>query len=84
MAKRSLRLLVETGEVCRCLRAKTMFYEPLDVGDSAASGSDIAECSGLNGPFWCAMTQGIQGPDGKFASIENCHAGCDRDCCETA
>jgi hypothetical protein len=30
------------------------------------------------------QTQGLQGPDGKIASIENCHGKSGRSCCETA
>jgi len=78
----SLRVLIETGAVCRSLRAKTLAYQPV-VGDDAVAAS-FYENAGLEGPFWCAHTQAIQGPDGKIASAENCHSACGRDCCEPA
>ena len=84
MVKTSLKKMIQTGEVCRCLRAKTLFY---DVGELTAAEDNnphYAMYSGMNGPFWCGNTQGLQGPDGKIASIENCGAGCGRSCCEVA
>jgi hypothetical protein len=84
MAQRTLRSMIETGEVCRCLRAKTLFYDVGEVPEPEDSHGGYVTYSGLNGPFWCSRTQAVQGPDSKFASIENCVAGCGRDCCETA
>jgi hypothetical protein len=78
----SLQVLIETGAVCRCLRAKTLAYSPVVVGDPVAAS--FYENAGLEGPCWCAQTQGIQGPDGKIASAENCHSECGRECCEVA
>lgn len=78
----SLRILIQTGAVCRSLRAKTLAYEPV-VGDDAHAAS-FYENAGLEGPFWCGITQGIQGPDGKIASAETCHSECGRDCCNPA
>ncbi|HLX00338.1 MAG TPA: hypothetical protein VKR82_16990 [Candidatus Acidoferrales bacterium] len=85
MVKTSLKRMIQTGEVCHRLRAKTLFY---DVGEIQSEGENNPHhyemYSGLNGPFWCVITQGLQGPDGKIASIENCTSGCGRSCCETA
>jgi hypothetical protein len=78
----SLQVLIETGAVCRCLRAKTLAYSPVIAGDPVAAS--FYEDAGIEGPFWCAQTQGIQGPDGKIASAENCHSECERDCCDVA
>jgi hypothetical protein len=78
----SLRVLIENGHVCRSLRAKTLAYQPLVESDTEAAA--FYEESGANGPFWCAQTQALQGPDGRIASTEHCHSGCGRDCCETA
>ncbi len=74
-----LNVLIETGEVCQCLRAKALFYQ--SVGETS---SELAEASASRpeGPFWCAITQSLIGPDGQFADVENCRAG--RSCCETA
>jgi hypothetical protein len=84
-AKTTLKTLIQTGQVCKCLRAKTLFY---DVGEIETSQENnphqYAAYSGLNGPFWCVITQGLQGPDGKIASIEDCKGGSGRSCCETA
>ncbi len=65
-----LSTMIRSGEVCRCLRAKTLFYR--------SEGED----SGADGPFWCAQTQSLQGPDGAVASAEDCRPG--RSCCELA
>lgn len=74
-----LNVLIETGEVCRCLRAKTLFYQP--VGQTS---SELAEEAAAppQGPFWCAITQSIIGVDGKLADAESCRTG--RSCCEIA
>jgi hypothetical protein len=69
----SLSVLIQKGQVCQCLRAKTLFYEPPD-----AEGHP----HGPEGPFWCAQTQSLLGPDGRVADAENCRPG--RSCCETA
>jgi hypothetical protein len=82
MQKPTLRLLIQTGEVCKCLRAKTLFYEVDEQAVDPDSGYVLY--SGMNGPFWCAVTQGLQGPDGKIASIEHCGSASGRGCCETA
>ncbi len=52
----SLNLLVERGEVCKCLRAKSMYYD--------AAGEDP---SGENeDSMWCAHTQSILGPTARW------------------
>ncbi len=71
----SLNVLIEKGEVCHRLRAKTMFYQPAIV-------EPAAEAAGPEGPFWCAKTQSLQGPDGQIAEARTCRPG--RSCCETA
>lgn len=68
----SLNVLIQTGAVCQCLREKKMFYETPE--DATAGSAD--------GPFWCAQTQSLIGPDGQTASAESCRPG--RACCETA
>lgn len=67
----SLNLLIEKGEVCRCLRSKTMFYE-VDEGERPDAENA--------GPFWCTHTQTIQGPDGSVVDIGSCRSS--RSCCE--
>lgn len=84
MAMRTLRTMVETGQVCRRLRAKTMFYEVDQPAVAEGSSAEYVSYSGLNGPFWCALTQTVHGPDGKFVTLEHCSAACGRGCCETA
>ena len=67
----SLNLLVVRGEVCKCLRAKSMYYD--------AAGEDP---SGENeDSMWCAHTQSILGPDGQVVDVRHCRPG--RSCCET-
>jgi hypothetical protein len=68
----NLSVLIQKGEVCQCLRAKALFYESPDEQDPA----------GPDGPFWCARTQSLLGPDGQVADAESCRPG--RTCCETA
>jgi hypothetical protein len=68
----SLNVLIQTGAVCQCLREKKMFYDSLE--DAAASTSE--------GPYWCAQTQSLLGPDGQIVTSESCRPG--RACCETA
>lgn len=65
----SLQQLIETGEVCQCLRSKELFYQ---------SGE---EASDAHGPFWCVHTQSLIGQDGQIADAETCRPG--RSCCET-
>jgi len=68
----NLSFLIEKGEVCQRLRAKTLFYEEPDEQRPGAP----------EGPFWCAQTQSLVGPDGQVADAESCRPG--RTCCETA
>jgi hypothetical protein len=68
----TLNALILRGDVCRCLREKTMFYQAEE--DSSPAGPD--------GPFWCALTQSLLGPDGQVADAESCRPG--RSCCEIA
>jgi hypothetical protein len=68
----SLNELIRSGEICRSLRSKKLFYQ------DEASASDVLNA----GPFWCTRTQSLLGPDGKIAGAEECRPG--RGCCETA
>lgn len=68
----SLNLLFEQGEICRCLRSKTMYY---DVDEAERPEAENA------GPFWCTHTQSILGPDGQVVDLRGCRPG--RRCCET-
>ncbi len=77
----SLNVLIQTGEVCRCLREKKMFYEA-QVGAVSGGRDILPEPSGATGPFWCAQTQSLLGPDGQVADTESCRPG--RSCCEIA
>ncbi|HUJ30683.1 MAG TPA: hypothetical protein VLY23_05340 [Candidatus Acidoferrum sp.] len=70
-AVRSLNELIRTGEVCRSLRSKKLFYQ------TEEEASDITSA----GPFWCARTQSLLGVDGEIAGHEECRPG--RSCCET-
>ena len=65
----SLNDMIQNGEVCQCLRAKNLAYQAEE------------ENAGAEGPFWCAQTQSLLGPDGQVATAESCRAG--RSCCET-
>jgi hypothetical protein len=67
----SLTILLQKGEICRCLRSKTMFYETDDQQGAESSG-----------PFWCSQTQSLIGPDGAVADLQRCRRG--RSCCEAA
>ena len=67
--------LIAQGEVCCCLRAKTMFYDTPDHDTPESLESQ------KHGPFWCAVTQSLIGPDGKFAGLDHCRQGTDRSCC---
>ena len=69
-----LRVLIERGEVCHCLCAKTMFYE------SMVEPSE-SEPRSAEGPFWCGQTQSLFGPDGEHADMSLCRPG--RGCCAT-
>jgi hypothetical protein len=68
----TLNALIRSGEVCQCLREKKMFYQ---ADEEALAGSP-------EGPFWCALTQSLLGPDGQVADAQSCRPG--RSCCETA
>ncbi len=74
MAK--LHAMIATGEVCCCLRSKSLYYQTDDHEDRP--GEPAVEA----GPFWCAQTQSVLGPDGKVADTESCRSG--RGCCQTA
>lgn len=79
----TLTELVQKSTVCHCLREKKMFYEG---GDTPANSLDIITSEEKaaavpSGPFWCAQTQSLLGPDGAFANTEKCRPG--RSCCET-
>ena len=71
----ALETMIQRGEICQCLRAKTMFYQVPEAPGAAESES------GSDGPFWCAQTQSLVGPDGEVAGTFNCRPG--RPCCET-
>jgi len=68
----SLNVLISTGEICRSVRAKKLFYQQ----DEDASDARSA------GPFWCSRTQSSVGPDGKLVGVDECRAA--RACCQTA
>lgn len=68
---RSLNELIRTGEICKSLRSKKLFYQ------TEEDASDIANA----GPFWCARTQSLLGVDGKIVGHQECRPG--RACCET-
>ena len=70
-----LNVLIQRGEVCQCLRDKKLFYET-DTEETMNDGNVPT------GPFWCAQTQSLQGPDGKLVGVEECRRG--RSCCEIA
>jgi len=70
-ATRSLNELIRTGEICKSLRSKKLFYQT----EEDASAIENA------GPFWCGRTQSLIGFDGKIAGHEECRPG--RTCCET-
>jgi len=65
--------LIAQGEVCCCLRAKTMFYDSPDHDQPESLEAQKA------GPFWCAQTQSLIGPDGQIAGLNQCRDG--RGCC---
>lgn len=66
----SLNVLISTGEICRSVRSKKLFYQhDEDASDARSSG-----------PFWCSRTQSTVGPDGKLVGIDECRAA--RPCCQ--
>lgn len=67
----SLNVLISTGQICRSVRSKKLFYQQ----DEDASDARNA------GPFWCSRTQRPVGPDGQFVAFDACRPG--RSCCET-
>ncbi len=67
----SLQALIRSGEVCRCLRSKKLFYQ--SEGDESVAANAA--------PFWCSRTQSLLGPDGEVAEADACRPG--RACCET-
>lgn len=68
----SLNVLISTGQICRSVRSKKLFYQQ-DEDASAASNA---------GPFWCSRTQRPIGPDGQLVATDSCRPG--RSCCRTA
>lgn len=72
-----LSVLIASGEVCCCLRAKQLFYDTDDHDRVDAHHSEE-----VSGPFWCTLTQSVLGPDGKVADVESCRG--DRGCCKMA
>lgn len=79
----TLTELVQNATVCHRLRDKKMFYEGSDVPATSMDiiSSEEKARSMPTGPFWCAQTQSLVGPDGGFANTEKCRPG--RSCCET-
>lgn len=68
----SLNVLISTGQICRSVRSKKLFYQQ----DEDASDARSA------GPFWCSRTQRPIGPDGQLVAMDSCRPG--RSCCQTA
>ena len=68
----SLNVLISTGEICRSVRSKKLFYQQ----DEDASDARNAA------PFWCSRTQSTIGPDGKLVDLDECRSS--RGCCQTA
>lgn len=75
----SLNEMIAAGQLCRCLRAKTMFYQV--EGLEQTGDPSVAE-SRTYGNMWCVQTQSLLGPDGQAVDLERCRPG--RSCCETA
>jgi hypothetical protein len=69
----SLNVLISTGEICRSVRSKKLFYQ--------MDGEDASDARNA-GPFWCSRTQRPVGPDGNFVALDSCRPG--RPCCQTA
>lgn len=67
----SLNVLISTGEICRSMRSKKLFYQQ---DEDASEARDAA-------PFWCSRTQSAIGPDGKLVGLDECRAS--RGCCQT-
>lgn len=51
------------NEVCNCVRWKSLFYN---------SVPDPSVPSSHDNSYWCAMTQGVLGPDGQVVEPEKC------------
>ncbi len=76
----SLNDLIAQGVVCHCLRAKTMFYEPVVPNAMLEVHDEHGVSSQPSGPFWCARTQTVLGPDGGLVEADLCRPG--RTCCQ--
>ena len=75
----NLNELIANGQICRCLRAKTMFYQ----GENSQEAPDPSfEAARTYGNLWCSQTQSPLGPDGQAVDIEQCRPSLS--CCETA
>jgi len=68
----SLNVLISTGEICRSVRSKKLFYQHDEDESDARSAA----------PFWCSRTQSTVGPDGKLVGLDECRSS--RACCQTA
>ncbi|MFZ0413328.1 MAG: hypothetical protein WBE20_06455 [Candidatus Acidiferrales bacterium] len=68
----SLNVLISTGEICRSVRSKKLFYQQDEDASEARNAA----------PFWCSRTQSPVGPDGKLVAFDACRPG--RSCCQTA
>lgn len=78
----SLSQLIAQGTVCHCLRAKTMFCEPMVPNTMLATHDEQDVSAPPSGPFWCVLTQTVVGPDGGIVEADRCRSG--RSCCQTA
>ncbi|MFZ0462931.1 MAG: hypothetical protein WAL82_11040 [Candidatus Acidiferrales bacterium] len=67
----SLNVVISTGEICRSVRSKKLFYQQDEDTSEARNGA----------PFWCSRAQRPVGPDGKLVGSAECRPG--RGCCET-
>ncbi len=76
----SLNDLIAQGVVCHCLRAKTMFYEPVVPNAMLEVHDEHGVSTQPSGPFWCARTQTVLGPDGGLVEADLCRPG--RTCCQ--
>lgn len=74
----NLNEMIASGEICSCLRAKTMFYQV--EGFESQEDSALA-ASQSYGHLWCVHTQSVLGPDGQVVDTETCRPG--RGCCST-
>ena len=70
-AGHSLNVLISTGEICRSVRSKKLFYQHQEEESDARSAA----------PFWCSRTQSTVGPDGKLVGLDECRSS--RACCQT-